>query len=61
MTTNDSQEVGVGLLNGNIFSAGGASKAAESYSGELLEIGHIVISDERTSDKVFPMVINKSS
>jgi hypothetical protein len=43
----------VGLSNGNIFSAGGASIAAVSNSRELLEIVHIVISDERTSDSVF--------
>jgi hypothetical protein len=43
----------VGLSNGNIFSSGGASIAAESNSRELLEIVHIVISDERTSDNIF--------
>jgi hypothetical protein len=51
----------VGLSKGNIFSAGGASIAATSNSPELLEVIHIVISDERTGDKVFLMVINKSS
>jgi hypothetical protein len=51
----------VGLSNGNIFSVRGASIAAESNSRELLEIVHIVISDEGTSDKVFFVVINKSS
>jgi hypothetical protein len=38
----------------------GASIAAESNSRELLEIVHIIISDEG-SDKEFSMVINKSS
>jgi hypothetical protein len=43
----------VELSNGNIFSAGGASIAAVLNSRELLEIVHIVISDERTSDSAF--------
>jgi hypothetical protein len=38
----------------------GASVAAESNLRELLENVHIVISDKRTSDEVFSMVMNKS-
>jgi hypothetical protein len=43
----------VGLSNGNIFSARGASIAAVSNSRELFEIVYIVIIDERTGDGVF--------
>jgi hypothetical protein len=43
----------VGLSNEIFSPLGVASVAAEPNSRELLEIVHIVISDERTSDKVF--------
>jgi hypothetical protein len=39
----------------------GASVAAESNLRDLVENVHIPISDKRTSDGVFPVVMNKFS
>jgi hypothetical protein len=52
------KEVGVGLSNGSVFST---EQHLKSNSCRFLEIMHIVISDKRTSYKVFSMVMNKCS
>lgn len=49
------------VLGWKYFPIGGAYIEAESNSCELLKIVHTVISDERTKNKVFSVVIYKSS